>query len=188
MEIIVTLAKGVAASLAGVLATILIAEPLRERLLPYLTVWGTKKSSGIIGTWRAEFLFGHEGKSHIEIIELKYSLGLIVGKIIPSKENYNEIRKIEHRKPIRVRGSVRDNQFFSGTWFHPLRRSHHTGSFDLLINRNHDHMEGKWLGYSERRNQIESQSWIWTRIESGELSADRITQSRASSPEDIDRS
>lgn len=169
MELAFTVAKWIVGPVIGVLITITLTEPLRERLLPLLTIWGSKKSPSVIGVWRAEFFFGLERSSYVEIVELKYRLGLIVGRIVPSEENYPDLRKIEHDMPLRVRGAVKDNQFFSGTWFHPLRRSHHTGTFDLLINRGNSRMEGQWLGYSERRNHIESQAWVWTRFEGSEI-------------------
>lgn len=177
MELAFTVAKWIVGPVVGVLITVLLTEPLRERLLPLLTIWGSKKSEGVIGVWRAEFFFGDEQNSYVEIVELKHRFGLIVGRIVPSDENYPALRKVEHDKPLRVRGAVRDNQFFSGTWFHPLRRSHHTGTFDLLLNRGNFRMEGQWLGYSERRNQIESQAWVWTRVDEEELVANLLAVS-----------
>jgi hypothetical protein len=168
MELALTVAKWIVGPVIGVIITVLLTEPLRERVLPLLTIWGSKKTPSVVGIWKAEFLFGDEKIPYVEIIEIKHSFGLLIGRIVPSEENYTALRNVEHEKPLRIRGVVKDNQFFSGTWIHPLRLSHHAGTFDLLINRGNNRMEGQWLGYSERRNQIESQDWIWTRLEKSE--------------------
>jgi hypothetical protein len=165
MEFIVTLAKWIAGPLIGVLVTVLLTEPLRERLLPILAAIGTKDRQGITGVWRATFLFGTPRQSYVEHIELRHRFGVIVGRIIPSPENYAAAKAVENRRPLRVRGVLKDNLFFSGVWFHPAVRSHHTGTFDLLVNRDNDTMTGHWLGYSEGRHAIESEQWLWQRAD-----------------------
>jgi hypothetical protein len=95
---------------------------------------------------------------------VSYLLGAIVGRIVPHLSNHEKAREVEHEKPLRIRGSIKDNRFFTGVWFHPNRRNHHHGAFDLLIEESNDHMQGIWLGYSKSRNAIESGIWEWTRL------------------------
>ncbi|MBY6263099.1 hypothetical protein EI613_14425 [Azospirillum sp. 412522] len=164
MDIIILLSKWVAGPTIGIIITVLLTEPLRDRLVHILNSLGSKRNTGISGLWKASFYFGENDKDYVEYINIYYKYGIVVGAISPSEDNYIELRKVHDEKPLRVRGTVKDNMFFSGTWFHPVRHSHHTGEFTLLISRSNDVMIGQWLGYSESHHRIESNKWVWTRV------------------------
>jgi hypothetical protein len=88
----------------------------------------------------------------------------LVGRIVPHKNNYPALHAVNKDRPLRLRGTVKDNRYFTGVWFHPVRQSHHHGAFELLLNADGEQMMGLWFGYSESRNTIESGEWVWRRV------------------------
>lgn len=166
MEFLLLIGKWLAAPVVAIVVTLLFGEPLRERLVPLLYRLGSKKEKGIEGFWRATFVAGaRPAQTYVEYIEIRARFGILVGTIYPHPENYLALRDVEMSRPVRVRGQVKDNTFFSGQWVHPIRLSHHMGTFDLVISRNNMTMHGLWLGYSETRKAIESQAWQWERAD-----------------------
>lgn len=152
-------------AIAGVIVTLAIGEPLKEWLAPFVARLGSKKSLGVRGRWEATFYYGPTEEKYVEIIEVSDLFGVIVGRIVPHASNHAAVRKVEMYRPLRVRGAVKDNRFFTGVWLHPNRRSHHHGAFDLIVKTDNEHMEGYWLGYSESKNVIESGRWSWKRLD-----------------------
>lgn len=157
--------KFIIGPVVAVVVTLLISEPLKTRLAPVVARLGSKKEKGITGIWKATFFYGKEGTEYVEVIEISALLGNIVGHVIPHELNHAELRKVENEKPLRLRGEIKDNRFLTGIWFHPNRHNHHQGAFKLLISTNHLEIKGKWLGYSESKNIIESGCWEWDRLE-----------------------
>jgi hypothetical protein len=164
MEILTFILKSVAGPIVAVIVTLIVSEPLKDRLAPLIAKLGSKKEQGISGIWKASFLYGKSDDVHIEVIEISVFMGTIVGRIVPHALNEGAAKRTENNRPLRMRGSVKDNRFFTGIWFHPERRSHHHGAFDLIIRQNNWRMEGMWLGYSETKNVIETGRWTWERI------------------------
>ena len=159
------LLKAIIAPIGAIIITLVISEPLKTRLAPLVARLGSKKEEGVTGKWRATFYYGSEETQYVEIIEVSSLLGSIVGRVVPHENNHEELKKVESSKPLRLRGEVKDNRFFTGIWFHPNRRSHHQGAFELLINTNNEAFNGIWLGYSESKNIVESGRWEWERLE-----------------------
>lgn len=165
MEFALFVLKWVVGPIVGVVVTLLVSEPLKDRLAPLVARLGSKKEEGVSGLWKASFYYGHPEATHIQVIEISTLFGSVVGRIVPHDLNEGAAKRSESSRPLRVRGSIKDNRFFTGTWFHPERRSHHHGAFDLIIRQNNLRMEGMWLGYSETKNVIETGRWVWERIE-----------------------
>lgn len=165
MDTVIWLLKAVAAPIIAVVITLIISEPLKERLAPIVMRLGSKRNVGVSGTWVATFFYGPDNVPYVEVIELSHLFGAVVGRIIPSDLNHPEAHRMEVMRPLRVRGTVTDNRFFTGTWLHPGRRSHHHGAFDLIVAQNNEDMDGSWLGYSESKNIIESGRWSWKRLD-----------------------
>jgi hypothetical protein len=140
-------------------------KPLRTLFTPILAKFDPKPN-GIGGIWKATFEYPTEtGKDlYPEIIKLSSFLGQIVGNIVPHEDNHDRLSTVAHKKPVRLRGALRDNLFFTGTWFHPVDRQHYHGAFHLLVSMTGDEMEGTWIGYSDKKKIIEQGKWIWTRI------------------------
>jgi hypothetical protein len=165
MEVLFWLLKWIIGPVLGVIVTLLISEPLKERLAPIVSWLGSKKATGVTGRWEAVFHHSSRAEPYRELIEVSFLFGAVVGRIVPSDINHEDAKNIEKDKPLRIRGSIKDHRFFTGVWFHPSRRSHHHGAFDLIIRQDNDRMDGLWLGYSESSNNIESGRWEWNRIE-----------------------
>lgn len=164
MEIVFWILKWVFGPVVAIIVTLIVSEPLKERLSPLVTRLGSKKEEGITGKWIATFYYGPKELSYAEVIEVSHLFGSVVGRIIPHPLNHPDAKILAPEKPLRVRGSIKDNRFFTGVWLHPSRRSHHHGAFDLIINQDNEHMTGVWLGYSESKNIVESGRWEWKRL------------------------
>lgn len=165
MELALFVLKWVIGPIVGVIVTLLVSEPLKDRLAPLVMRLGSKKEEGVSGLWKATFFYGQPEVAHIQVIEISILFGSVVGRIVPHNLNEGAAKRTENDRPLRVRGSIKDNRFFTGTWFHPEGRSYHHGTFDLIIRQDNERMEGMWLGYSETKNKIETGRWIWERIE-----------------------
>ncbi len=165
MEAILWILKFIVGPVVAVIVTLTVSEPLKTRLAPIVARFGSKKEEGITGKWLATFYYGKDETPYTEAIEVSGLLGNFVGHIIPNDKNHADLKQIENTKPLRLRGEVKDNRFFTGIWFHPNRHNHHRGAFKLLINTNNEVIKGVWLGYSESKNVVESGRWEWKRIE-----------------------
>lgn len=164
MEIALWLFKVIAAPIAAIIVTLLFSETLKSWLSPIVLKLGSRKEEGVSGLWTATFFYGKPEISYIEVIELSTLLGYVVGRIVPHTLNQGAAKRVQWVRPLRVKGTVKDNRFFSGTWIHPERLSHHYGAYDLIIRQNNTEMQGMWLGYSESKNIIETGRWEWRRI------------------------
>jgi hypothetical protein len=121
------------------------------------------QKADIEGVWDVEFSM-REGKKVIcfrETIKVVKRLGIIYGYNIPDLNNHALLKTLEHNKPLRIRASLIDNRYITGTWFHPDRKSRFHGSFQLLLGLSGDKMNGLWAGYRESTNSIDSGSWKW---------------------------
>lgn len=165
VEAVFWILKFVIGPVVAIIVTLMVSEPLKTRLAPIVARIGSKKEGSITGKWLATYHFDTEETPRIETIEVSKLLGNYVGHIIPHKRNHNDLKKIENTKCLRLRGEVKDNRFFTGIWFHPNPKNHHQGAFNLLIQTNNEELHGKWLGYNESENVIESGRWEWKRIE-----------------------
>lgn len=165
MEASLWILKFIIGPVVAVIVTLLVSEPLKTRLAPIVSRFGSKKQEGITGKWKTTFFYGENEVEYVEVLELSALLGNIVGHVIPHELNHKELKKVESEKPLRLRGEIKDNRFLTGIWFHPSSRNHHQGAFKLLINTNNEAIGGTWLGYSERKNIIEDGRWEWERLE-----------------------
>ena len=163
MEIVFLLLKWIGGALVSMIITLVASEPLKNWLSPLLSKLGSTKSEGVKGRWLTTFEMN--GKLYTEAIEVSNFLGITVGRVFPHPKNHSEVAKVASKRPIRIRGSVKDNHYFTGIWFHPNRRSHRHGAFELLISRDNEKMIGMWLGYSQSRNVIQGSSWEWYRLD-----------------------
>ena len=159
MELFLFVLKFIIGPVTAVVITLLVREPLKTSLAPLISRFGSKKQEGIIGKWEATFYYGPDEIPYIEGIQISMLFGHYVGHIIPYSKNHEALKKIENSKTLRLRGEIKDNRFFTGIWFHPNRRNHHQGAYEMIIKTNHKEINGIWLGYSERENFIESGRW-----------------------------
>ncbi|MCS3451530.1 MULTISPECIES: hypothetical protein [Bradyrhizobium] len=139
-------------------------EWLSERAAPILFWLGFKRPSRIDGLWKATFLFGPEQKPYCEVIKLKSSIGLLIGKIEPHPLNHEAVAAVADKRPIRLRGSIKEARHFTGDWMHPTEQSHELGAFHLYVDDNYREMDGLWLGYVRKRAKVEAGEWIWERM------------------------
>lgn len=89
---------------------------------------------------------------------------------MPDISNYEKIKPYASKKPLRVRGELVDNRYFTGYWFHPIERNRCHGAFQLLVNIKGNTLTGTWIGFSESQNKVNSGDWVWERVAvSGQL-------------------
>ena len=164
MEAILWGVKWVLGPIVAAIVTLLVREPLKERLAPLILIFGSKRDDGITGLWECRFWHGAPEVEYVEVVEVSLLLGSYIGRIVPHKLNQGAAKRVAESRPIRVRGTVLNNRHFRGEWLHPERRSHHRGTFDLIIRQNNEHLQGMWLGYSESQNVIQAGRWEWKRL------------------------
>lgn len=124
---------------------------------------GLSPNGNISGVWEAHFEI--EKTEYIEIIRLKNRLGIIWGRIEPHELNYSELQSYMNQKPLRIKGSLTDNRFFTGYWYHPIENYRFHGSFQLSIEGSMKKMNGQWIGYSISEKEIINGKWTWKKIE-----------------------
>ena len=127
---------------------------------------GVSRKSDITGLWRATFSVG-SGKSrqeYVEIILLKNRFGTTYGNIVNDNRNYKKLYSVMEKKPIRLKGFISDNRYFTGFWYHPIETYRFHGSFQLIIDGSFSNMQGPWIGYSESNQKISNGTWIWEKI------------------------
>lgn len=164
MEFLLWISKFIIGPVVAVIVTLLVKDPLMYRLAPIVVKLGSKKETGITGTWRATFYYGKEEKPYVEIIKISSLLGQYVGHIEPHEDNHAAVKEVQESRPLRLRGSIKDSRFFTGLWFHPNKINHHHGAFKLIIRTNHYAIIGMWLGYSQSKKVIEAGRWEWERM------------------------
>ena len=153
--------------LISVLLGVFLSNPIRRSIAYFSASVFRSKKDGPIGVWEATFLHGPEKKEYVEVIELTSSFGIIYGRVISDKANYEAVKSELIRKNLssipRLKGRIEHNRHFTGEWYHPLWHSHYHGAFHLLLDTGGEVMNGMWLGYSENRNAIEAERWNWKR-------------------------
>lgn len=160
-EIIGFLFKWVLGPIVAIFVTLMFQEPVRRWLAPIAARFGLWQDAGLNGVWKATFYYGVDEIPFTEIIEIKSFLGQIVGHVIADERNHGTVAAIANEKPLRLIGSIKNNTFFTGVWYHPNKRNHHHGVYKLLIPLNQESMDGSWIGYSESQKSIETGRWEW---------------------------
>lgn len=124
-------------------------------------------NEGIEDDWVADFTVyrGGQATTYTEIIRIKYRLGVLFGAIEPDDRNHNSLKAVQTKRPLRLRGEVKDNIYFTGYWYHPIETARYHGAFQLVIHPDGKAMSGKWVGYSETLHQIDSGAWSFKRIQ-----------------------
>lgn len=128
---------------------------------------GIFRVSNITGLWQTTFVMGYgkDKKEYQEIIFIKKRFGTIYGYIVNDERNYERLKSVMVQQPLRLKGFLSDNRYFTGFWYHPIETYRYHGSFQLLLEANFTKMSGQWIGYSESKNRINNGLWIWKRIE-----------------------
>jgi hypothetical protein len=164
MEFLFFLIESVPATILGIVITILFEDWLKDLLVPLTMKLGSKKDESISGVWRCTFFYDNQEVGKTEIIEIKGLAGRYMGWIIPNPQNTGAAKRTETAKPLRLSGQVKGDRLFTGKWLHPERRSRQHGAFNFVVRDDNKHMDGMWLGYSERNNQIDAGRWVGERL------------------------
>lgn len=164
MSVLLWVISTIGAAIIGLLVSVFFDEPLKKFLTPLIVKTSVKKRS-IAGTWVTTFTYNKQNttENYIEVIELHKRLGVVIGRVVPDARNYPALRLVEKDKPIRLRGEVFREKYLTGVWFHPIETDRFQGSFQLIISNDKQSMSGKWLGFSESKEIIDSGDWEWKR-------------------------
>ena len=109
--------------------------------------------------------YGKNKIEYTEIILLKKRFGTIYGYIVDDDRNYEQLQLVMKKNPLRLKGFISDNRYFTGLWYHPIETYRYHGSFQLLIEPNYIKMNGQWIGYSESKQIINNGIWTWDKLE-----------------------
>lgn len=66
-------------------------------------------------------------------------------------------------KTYGVFGKIKESNFITGDWFDINDSLGYYGSFQLKIIDKVE-MQGKWIGHSKRKNTINGDKWLWTKL------------------------
>jgi hypothetical protein len=99
MEPMLFLLKSVLAPIIGVVVTLIVSEPIKNRLAPLVSRFGSKKEEGVSGLWKATFYYGKPEKPYVQVIEISTLFGSIVGRIIPHELNEDAAKRTEKNAP-----------------------------------------------------------------------------------------
>jgi hypothetical protein len=165
MEILIVILKWVIGPIVSFAVTLVVSDPLKNVLAPLVCYLGSKTDEGIKGRWKATFYYGDDETPHNELIQISILLGSVVGHVLSHPDGHDQGSKNNRFIPLRLRGNIKDNRYFTGVWFHPHSRSRHHGAFELLIDVSNTAMSGVWLGYNEKHNVVASGRWVWVRID-----------------------
>lgn len=127
---------------------------------------GISRYSNITGLWKATFItgYGKNKQEYEEIILLKKRFGTIYGYISNDIRKYQRLQPIMNKAPLRLKGFLSDNRYFTEFWYHPIETYRYHGSFQLLLEQNFIKMNGQWIGYSESKQIIDNGLWIWEKL------------------------
>jgi hypothetical protein len=162
--------KWIIGPVVGIFVTLLVAEPAKQFLAPMIIRFGSRKREGPTGRWQTTFTYVDKKVDPpsevaiIQVIEVSTLLGSVVGRIIPHASNQGEAKKFQALRPLRVSGSVKDNNYFTGVWLHPDPENGHRGAFCLKLLPDNQAMVGMWLGYSPTGEVVETNRWHWVRL------------------------
>jgi hypothetical protein len=118
--------------------------------------------SAIEGLWRAAFKYV-DGQTYEEIIDVQcVAADEYIGWIMPSLDNCEHSREVDHLRPLRLKGNFGGGQFLIGIWYHSSRPGL-KGAFQVRMLSEDDSVVGGWLMFSESRNSIITERWEWQR-------------------------
>ena len=149
------------------IVSVLLSDKIIQGINTVFIKLGLSKNGDISGVWKATFEMGKGSKKaeYVEIIKLSNRLGIVWGRIEPNELNYPMLQSYMKQKPLRVKGTLTDNRFFTGYWYHPIESYRFHGSFQLLIDGSMMKMTGQWIGYSTSGKEIDNGTWIWEKID-----------------------
>lgn len=159
MSLWVTILGMLVSSVISVIFSDTIIQGIRKTLFHF----GILKDINLSGTWIATFYMNNK-KAYQEVIKLHHKVGLVFGYIEPDSRNYEKLQQVMYKKPMRIKGSINDNRYFTGFWYHPIEQYRHHGSYQLLIHSTAIKMEGQWIGFSETSKIISHGKWEWEKI------------------------
>lgn len=168
MSIALWLIGVVVGAFISLVVTLAFEESFKIWAAHLVNLFGSRNDDGITGVWRTTFSYVHgtEKFDYVECIEIRSLFGMVIGRIIPHPSNHPRLDEIAVTRPIRVRGQLKDNHYFTGIWLHPLQRHHYHGAFQLLLEANGHRMRGRWIGFSNTKNSLEEGDWEWELITS----------------------
>ncbi len=189
MSLLIWIASATGSALIGLLLSLLFGDSLKRGVFAAASKLSLRQSDGLDGLWLATFYFPNPESGgeieYVEVVELQEQFGLVTGRIVPDPRNHTLIKGVEARRPVRLRGQLKDNNYLTGIWLHPRRRAHYHGSFQLIVYPSGDEMDGQWIGFSRSKNQVLSGRWHWQRAgdQSGRLALPQTTG--ASDPQEL---
>lgn len=124
----------------------------------------TSVSDPLVGLWLATFTYLKDTQ-YTEVINIsRLPDGWYEGQIAGSVHNYDEIRREDHRKLLRLRGACDDSTVVSGVWFHPLKPLTR-GVFQLNFEEGKQVLSGTWCQTAVGTKHV-SNVWYWRRLRS----------------------
>ena len=146
-------------AIISALLSLVFADQMKGFIFGVASTVGIFKTVNMTGVWRCTFDYNE--KSYVEIISIKQFGNRIVGKIEYDHENYDAVKKVMDKHPLRLTGTVADSRYITGFWYHPIEQNRYHGAFQMILEPNVSHAEGKWVGMSKTANAIESGKWVF---------------------------
>ena len=163
-ELLISVIGGILSSIASLVIGTLFGDKIAAYISKLMYSF-SESQRGIEDVWLASFVMERGGRrfEYAEVIKIKRYFGIFIGNIQPKSRNYEALQKTQNLRPLRLRGEVKDSMYFTGYWYHPVDIARFHGAFQLVIHPDGITMSGKWIGYSETLNQIDTGEWRFER-------------------------
>ena len=151
-------------TLLGVVLTIVLNEPLQSAAARMAAGFIPRGPRNLTGLWRLEYEYVVRGvkKKEVQIVEIRSVVGAQYGRTVFSQSHNYEIK-----------GRLRQELYFTGYWNSILPGQAYHGAFQLILHPDGSELAGKWLGFSEKLQTVNHDTWIWKRLSHKVTKAER---------------
>ena len=146
-------------SIISTILALIFTEEIKGFLYGIIMNVGVFKKITVSGTWRCSFIC--HNVTYVEIIDIKQIGNRLIGRIADDPENYDAVREVMSKHPLRFNATITSDRYITGVWYHPIETDRHHGSFQLILTLAGTKAEGIWVGMSRSGHKIESDSWIF---------------------------
>ncbi|MEI8213455.1 MAG: hypothetical protein WCI02_15010 [Planctomycetota bacterium] len=151
-------------TLLGVILTIVLNEPVQSAAARLAAGFVPRSPRNLTGLWRLEYGYVVRGvkKKETQIVEISSFAGSVYGRTV-----FSQVHKYE------IKGRLKQELYFTGHWHSILPGQAYHGAFQLILHPDGSELSGKWLGFSEKLQTVNHDTWVWQRLSHKVTKAER---------------
>lgn len=156
------LLSAVGSGLVSIIVGLIFADAIKSFFARFLRIG---KVDPLPGKWVGSFFHGDpsDPREYTEVLLIKKKFGSYIGSVVPDARNYEKLKSVTHKSPVKFRGEKTSDHLLTGVWYHPIETARSHGAFQLQISSSGDELTGVWIGYSQSKSQIDNGKWTLTR-------------------------